>query len=1422
MGLEQLQNGKTTEPIDIFQTMVESINRVLNLPISVWVPDETAHTLRIKAAIGLPKSYIETAFLGFDTPTVTGQAFQTGKMVIVHDILTDPLWKYKDFAKEQGWRSALILPIKVGDTVIGVVCIYSFVVKEFTELERQLLSSYSAQVGLTLEAEKRRKTLRRLIETGEVFEQLASGSPMQVLEQVVKGACDVTGADCAVVYPYDPENEEFYDQKSVAAFGLNTSLHLNEKPRREGGMAVYVKRELEVVRGDIQAEDPAMLESPFIKREDIKAFMGISLKVTERVLGILYVNFRTPHQFSEEEKDTIRVFANQAAVAIDNARLYQQITRRAEALKRLHEVGSTLLTKPATPITVRDILKDIVETAKNVLGADLVVFYEFIQQRNDFVLPPIEAGEKFVQTVAKDKVYADDVVWTIVKSRKPAYILNSQGPGDLTKDFTVDRVDRPEERFVVREKVRSSSAIPLIVGTELVGILFANFRTPQTFLSSQRELIELFASQAAVAIHNKRLFEQRQTLQKISRNIASILDKDVLLQTILAQSLEMLGCEVGSIALLNKTTNELEFQYAIGKAKGASIKVGEGLMGGAAAKRELICANDVTVDDRYRKDVESTLAELDVPLLVGNELVGVLNAESAQKEAFNDDAQELAMILANQAAIALRNARLYEVTRAVNEVGLELTQGIRLREHEILELIHNKASQLMDTRNMYIALYDETTDTVRFGLAFVDGRKIEIAQEKGWQPRKAGSGKTEEIIRTKRSLFHATQAEGMAWYAQPGHGEYIGQPLASWLGVPMLVADKVVGVVATYHPTNDYVYSEDDKIILQALANQAAIALDNSRLFYARNQKLEALVKFSSEVTQGLRLTEEQVLDLIHQHASDLMDTSNMYIALYDEATDYVRFGLVYLNGRQADIVSTKAYQPRKAGQGRTEEIIRTKEPILHSTQAEGRAWYDKKGHKEYTGAISASWLGVPMMLGEKVLGVVAAYHPTQDYVFSGDDQEILQAMANQAAVALDNAFMVRDMTHVNQRLEALIDFNRAVNSNIQLSEAELLSLIRDQATKLMDTSNMYIALYDELSDTVRFALVYANDQPKYLPSRVSGKGRTEYIIETKKPIFFSTRKEIEDWFAEPGHSTEREDIKASWMAVPMLKGGQVVGVIGIDHPTIENRFRQQDLEILEDIAKAAVIALENVRLYNETKQLQQEIIANKQLGVLGTATAALQHRINNTLNIIPPNLYRLRERVDTSDATIQECLDIVERNVRYTSQLITRIQEPLQNAEIGDVDINAVLDEIVSQVQKAWKDDTTHPFVTTVKKLDERITVIRAPIGQISEVINNLVDNAYRAMKAGGGTLTVTSELVDNLIRIHVQDTGPGIPPSIRQRLFVKPVSSKEQGMGSGLGLWLSRLILQSLGGDITIETTGMTGTVMLVTIPIRGGGIS
>jgi GAF domain-containing protein/anti-sigma regulatory factor (Ser/Thr protein kinase) len=1132
---------------------------------------------------------------------------------------------------------------------------------------------------------KQAEMLDQILAIGQAVQGYIAENPRQVYQLMVEVICKMTGADCAVIYPYHPAFGEFYDVDNVAAHGLRHKLRVERKANKRKGLAARVHREDEVIREDIEREEPQLPdESPFIAKEEIKAFMGLSLKLGGNTLGILYVDYREPHHFSQEERQIIRLFDQQAAMAISNAWNFRLAGMRAETVARLKMVGQTLIAIEDPSKTLDSMLDGIARSAQEVLDADIVDLYQYIQARNEFVLPPTLVGERLHPRLVPTRIYDDDVVVAAVKMGEPRYFYDARAASLLTRDFEIPHDDAPDERFVVREKVASSAIIPLVVAAETVGVMFVNYRTPQFFGPGQKDVIESFAAQAASAIHNARLFQQVSSQAQALAELNELAPQLVSIEESPQGTRKFLEQVASSAQEVLKADLIELYEYLQGQDEYRLPQISIGEIRRPLTPKDKVYADDAvfqlihreeplyvervqdsrtlsgpyTVErkgqptERFvvREGIQSTAT---IPLRTGSETVGLMFASYRTPQSFTAEQRQIIELFANQAAIAIHNSRLFSVLdrrvnalSALNEVGQTLTSGLRLQEDEILELVYEQARKLTGTQDMYIALYDDATGMVRFGIAMEGGQRVEIAE-----PRKADMerrGKTEEVIFIREPLLHRTKQEAEDWYQLPGHTEFIGRVAPSWMGVPMMVGEKVLGMIAVYDWEREYAYDELDLQVLSSMASQVAIALDNASLYYEVNQALKRRVQALSvlnevgqTLTSGLRLQEDEILELIYEQARKLTGTQDMYIALHDDATGMIRFGIAMEGGQRVEIA-----EPRQADmqrRGKTEEVIFTRESLLHRTKQEAEDWYQLPGHTEFIGRVQTSYLGVPMMVGEKVLGVIAVYDWEREHVYDKQDLQVLASMASQAAIALDNA-----------------------------------------------------------------------------------------------------------------------------------------------------------------------------ALLNGYKAAREELIAARQLAALGTVTAAIQHRINNTLNIIGPNTTRLRRRVDTSDETIREILDIIERNTKYTSDYIARIQEPLKETEIQAVDINASLREAQAQVWGEYRDRPGLGTVEVIYNLDDVLPLIEASLGQITEIFRNLIENGYKAMSPDGGTLTIASRRIDDRLEVEIQDTGSGIPSNIVDKLFIKPGPSRKPGEGSGLGLWLTNLLLQKYAGEISIEKTGVGGTTMLVRLPV------
>ena len=209
----------------------------------------------------------------------------------------------------------------------------------------------------------------------------------------------------------------------------------------------------------------------------------------------------------------------------------------------------------------------------------------------------------------------------------------------------------------------------------------------------------------------------------------------------------------------------------------------------------------------------------------------------------------------------------------------------------------------------------------------------------------------------------------------------------------------------------------------------------------------------------------------------------------------------------------------------------------------------------------------------------------------------------------------------------------------------------------------------------------------------------------------------------------------------------------------------------------------------------------------LGIGSAALLHRLHNTFGVMVPNLVRLRSRLDhcannggaATYSAIQEMIDVIERSVRTSSELIYSLERTLRDQQPSLLDVNSVLYEV-------WDEISASKATCAVRRsldLQAGIPPVYADPGLIAEVFRTVIENSFRAVSVGDGQIAIRSlyEPGTDVIQVEVQDNGSGIPQHILTKLFRGPVTSS--GVNNGLGLWLARLMLSRLGGEIWVKHT-------------------
>jgi GAF domain-containing protein len=1065
--------------------------------------------------------------------------------------------------------------------------------------------------------------LSRILAIGQALQRDAIASPKKVYQLIVETARELTGADCVVIYPYHPAFGKFYDVENVTATGLHHRLRLKERPAEEKGLTARLHQEGEVIIEEIGLEKPEIRsERVFVTREGIEALMGLSLKVGDNVVGAFYVDYRQTHGFSEGEKKTIRLLGQQAAMAISTSWTSQLARIRTETIANLKTVGQKLIDIEDPSRTLDEQLGRVARGAQEVLDADMVDLYQYVQSRSEFILPPILVGKRRHPDLIPTTIYHDDVVIRALEIGEPQYFDNAQATPWLISNFETSREAAPTQRFVVREGVASSAIIPLKTAHETMGLMFVNYRRHQEFGLEQRDVIESFAAQAAIAIHNARLFrserEQRRIEQRRNRhlsvlnrsatNLSRILDAEQVCQAIVEAVVDTLESDYCTV-FVAETDSRLVSHTSGGRlfveAPKLNFAPGEGLAGWVYQKGESLIINNTAEEPRYKlapweREVKARSMILS-PLRQGKKIIGVVSADIDRTEAFDDKDLQLLDTLTSHSGTVLENIEFFKDFQILHDAANNLAKQPAL--DQIYHLAVQSALKTLHCNHSTIFSFDKRIGEL-VAMARV-GSPQDASEVSHFKP---GQGLAGTVVQTGEPILLKDAARDKRFIE--GKVTPRSAPRSMVLA-PIKIEDQVIGVLSADKDEKDG-FTDHNLEMLATLALDVGIAINLRR----QQDMLHAIAEFQRAISEILPI--EALLEQIFEKMSGLMDASSMFIALYDEDANTIRFPLAYERGQLIDDQAKgegRPYSPRAYGthRGLTEWVIRHKEPLLVEdldTWATAEKEIDEQFHQETQCCLLA-----PALIGNNVIGVIGLQNFDQTAVFDSIERDLLVTIAGQAAIAIHNSRQFNESLHRIEALDALNQVGQTLTADIRLRQDEILKLIYEQARKLAGAENIYIALYEEETDTVSFNLVMERGQaidavqrPGFLPRTVNtdSRGKTEEIILTQKPILHRTRAEEVAWYQEPGHRQYVGQASASHLAIPMVIGKRVIGVIAVYDWEREYAYDEQDLQVLSVMASQAAIALENARQYDLINNQLARRIAELE------AISKFQHQISD------------------------------------------------------------------------------------------------------------------------------------------------------------------------------------------------------------------
>jgi signal transduction histidine kinase/sensor domain CHASE-containing protein len=561
----------------------------------------------------------------------------------------------------------------------------------------------------------------------------------------------------------------------------------------------------------------------------------------------------------------------------------------------------------------------------------------------------------------------------------------------------------------------------------------------------------------------------------------------------------------------------------------------------------------------------------------------------------------------------------------------------------------------------------------------------------------------------------------------------------------------------------------------------------------------------------------DELLETVYQETQPLFQCDAFFIALYDHESAGLDFRLL------VDADARAAPQRLEFGKGLSSRVVAEAVPLLIAD-------YEKERERLPPasllgdGPVPRTWLGVPMQIGERVVGVISvqAYRP---HAYGEPEQRLLSLIADQVAVAVDNARLYTATQSRADELALLNEIGVSLTSQLEFSTIVRAALARIQ--RLFQATEVALLQTDSWSGELRFVQTFSGTDFYESPLHAeSGEGFAGWVLQHRRPVLAPNARS--DRRFSPAVDQHGPQSPQGLMAVPLSTPEQTIGVLEVTSGNADI-FTADHLRTLRGIASTMTIALVNARLYNEIKNLllereqaQAQLVHAEKMSALGRLAASISHEINNPLQAIQFCLSLVEEDIARRphDAETAESVATIHTEVERISAIVRRMRDFYRPAHEGRqlTVLHAVIDAVLDLGSKQLE----HNHIAVVRDYAPAMPPLRSNPDYLKQVFLNLVLNAIDAMP-DGGTLTVRTSLDETpmgeeyiglrAVRIAFCDTGIGMSPEIQSHLF-EPFFTTKEG-GSGLGLSISYGIIQSLGGLIEVTSAEEEGTTFAIVLP-------
>jgi len=627
--------------------------------------------------------------------------------------------------------------------------------------------------------------------------------------------------------------------------------------------------------------------------------------------------------------------------------------------------------------------------------------------------------------------------------------------------------------------------------------------------------------------------------------------------------------------------------------------------------------------------------------------------------------------------------------------------------------------------------------------------------------------------------------------------------------LPLTVRGRSLGAMTARHVLPPGAKADEEQL-LNIVANQVAIAVENARLYdgvVRRAAEQQSLVEAGHLLASTLRLT--AVLQRFTELVRSRISLDVVRIWLQEAPGEYRLHAQAGLAEQPDD--GRRRFEP---GEGIVGWVMEHLAPIVIpdlqvDPRLKERDWARAEG--------LMSLVGVPLLLEDTPVGVLVGVS-RQRREFGAEEVALVQALATSAAVAIRNARLYEETQVRLRHTETLVSVSQAIGGTLELSEV-LRRATREMVRALGGDMGVAWLL---APDRTHFVPLVGYHIPKdVLGTPLAARLKIDAAVITElrkvKGAIASSDSQAEAWSGMPAAQTVPH---RSMLIQPIHWKDELIGGFSVLWLKDVHRFTPDELRLAEGIALQSALAIENSRLYEgvkqqmvELKQTQAQLVQSTKLAAIGELAANIAHEINNPLTTVLGFASFIAERLSAEDPMREE-LGLIQEEASRARDIVRDLLQFSRQRDFRPepTDVNTVLEQVVAMVRRQGALNT----LTVSEEYAPDLPMVEMDVPRIKQVFLNIINNAVFAMKAGG-TLTIRTAAAGDSVRIAFADTGPGIPADILGRIFDPFFTTKPEVSGTGLGLSVSLGIVQSHGGTIEVASEVGRGATFTVTLPLH-----